>query len=244
MRKFTFENGQYYHIYNRGVDKRDVFLESPDFERFLWGLVEFNNPLTDSQRDFLQRKLGPEFGTRYLVSNSGPASSNLDAGSVLNDEGVTNLIKLVKEKLVEITAYALLPNHYHLLIRQLTENGIPKFLQKIGTGYTNYFNLKNKRSGCLFQGKYKAIHLDSNDFILRTSSYINANAEIHGLISDVMNYQWCSYQYYLGLKTEDICKNKNFILEQFKDADDYKNYVQEVTKVSRRKKLEKYLAED
>jgi putative transposase len=70
---------------------------------------------------------------------------------------------LQKQKLVEIIAYCLINNHYHLILKQLVDGGISEFMKRIGTGYTGYFNCKYKRSVALFQGKFKSIHVDSNE---------------------------------------------------------------------------------
>lgn len=145
MRKHTFEIGEYYHIYNRGVDKRETFLDKYDLDRFLQDLEEFNTK--------------EPIGSIYLLSFQ-------------KDKLSSSTTKL--NKLVSIVAYCANPNHFHLILTPLTEKGIEKFMQRIG-GYTRYFNEKYKRNGALFQGKFKSKHVVDNTYLLHLSTYVNMN---------------------------------------------------------------------
>ncbi len=89
-----------------------------------------------------------------------------------------------------------MPNHYHLLMRELAENGITTFMRKLGTGYTMYFNKKRERTGALFSSKFKSRHVHSNEYFRRVINYIHANpAELfepgwkHGLVRDERNLE-------------------------------------------------------
>lgn len=224
MRETEFSNDECYHIYNRGVDKREVFGEEKDYLRFLKNMREFNNELTREQRICKETELNSENSELSSVS-----SAMLEFFSSL-------------PKLVEIICYCLNPNHYHFILRQLADNGIIKFMHKIGTGYPNYFNIKYNHSGHLFQGRFKAIHIDTNEYLLWLSGYVNGNAEIHK-IAKAENYKWCSYQDYLELRNGTIC-NKEIILSQFKNVEEYRKYVEMVVRESgKRKDLEKYFIE-
>jgi putative transposase len=189
MRKVTFANEEYYHIYNRGVDKRDVFLDDNDYLRFLKNLREFNSNLLREERLRAQNATSSEF----------------DSDSESNSD----------EALVEIIAYCLNRNHYHLILKQNSEKSIEKFMQKIGTGYTNYFNKKHERGGALFQGKFKAIHINSNEYLLYLSAYVNRNNFIHAYNGNSKEWKYCSAPDYLGKRDGTLC-NKNIILDQFK----------------------------
>lgn len=127
-----------------------------------------------------------------------------------------------KERLVDITAYCLNPNHFHLLLKELQKNGLPLFMKKISTGYAMYFNKKNERSGILFQGRFKSTHIDNNDLLLYISSYINCNSEVHN-IEKAENYQWCSFSEYINENKKGICQ-KEVILNQFKGKEEYKQF--------------------
>jgi REP element-mobilizing transposase RayT len=91
-------------------------------------------------------------------------------------------------KIVEIVSFCLLPNHFHLLLKEEVENGISNFMQRVGVGYTMYFNEKNKRSGGLFQGTYKSKHLESDQDFQQVLSYVTYNNVIHD-IRDVKLYR-------------------------------------------------------
>lgn len=105
-----------------------------------------------------------------------------------------------REKIVEILAYCLMPNHYHLIVQGIQENGISEFMRKIGTGYTNYFNLRRKRVGSLFQGSYKATAIIHEKHLHYLLHYIHLNPliEIGGSLTSAMRYRWSSYGDYIG----------------------------------------------
>ncbi len=138
------------------------------------------------------------------------------------------------EKLADFVCYSLLPNHYHFILKQKREKGIPKLLHKIGTSYTKYFNYKNSRSGSLFQGRYKAKHITSDSYLWWLSCYVNANAEIHK-ITKAEKWIWSSCQDYLGLRDGTIC-DKNIVLKSFKNIKEYKSLINTVVRESLKSK--------
>lgn len=209
MRKTIFENGGYYHIYNRGVDKRKIFNGTEDYFRFLKSMKEFNTiePIGSLYEKYIrdrqvERGLSPRFGD--LVP---------------------------KKPIVEIIAYCLNPNHFHLILKQLSDGGISKFMLKLCSGYTTYFNKKFNRSGSLFQSTFKSIHITNNDYLLQLSCYINGNPEIHE-IAKAENYRWSSYSDYLGKRSDGI-SNKKIILQQVENIREYKELVSDVIKNSK-----------
>ena len=220
MRKFEFQTGEFYHIYNRGVDKREVFLDKWDYVRFLRSMREFNR---------LEATGG--FYRKFLASRFRGSTPNL---------GVE---PLDKGKLADIIAYCLNPNHYHFLLKQMVDGGISEFLKRLSGGYTSYFNFKNNRSGYLFQGRYKAIHVKSDSYLLWLSGYINGNAEIHR-IAKAENWIWGSYLDYTGKRRGMLC-NKNIILSQFETIEEYRDLVNIIIRESSQGKeeLKKYLPE-
>jgi len=204
MRKTEFAENEFYHIYNRGVDKRKIFLDESDFSRFWLYLNLLNDQrdgIMDQWKNYKRDSKNPtleEFKRRELSS---------------------------RRPLVEIVAYCFNPNHYHFIFKQKVKKGIEKFMHKIGTGYTNYFNLKRKRIGSLFQGSFKASHIKSNELLLYLSVYVNCNSEVHG-IAKAENYRWCSFPDYIGKRKEGLCKTKE-ILEQFKNFEEYLDFAVE-----------------
>ncbi len=187
-RNISFSEGEFYHIYNRGVDKRNIFFEDYDVERFYQSMDEFNciDPI------------GSIYENSFIKSPLGSSTA----------------------KLVNIICFCLNPNHYHFLLEQVAERGIEKFMHKLG-GYTQYFNQRYQRTGALFQGRYKAKHVTSNEYLLHLSAYINLNNRVHQLGNSTAKLMKSSWDEYLNKK--EFCKT-DVILDQFKTPDEYKKF--------------------
>jgi len=220
MRKVQFANDCLYHVYNRGTEKRKIFLEDKDYFRFIHDLYEFNNPLTVFNVNYRfnrEHQSGPEYGGRTSIGDSIDGS----------------------ERLVDIIVFCLMPNHFHLILRQIKEDGIPKFMQKLGTGYTMYFNQKYKRNGVLFQGKFKAILINKDEYLLLLANYIHLNPmellesgwKKHGIKSRrkalefLEKYRWSSYLDYINIKNFPSVINKNFLMNYYQNKKDYEKYL-------------------
>jgi putative transposase len=204
MRKKPLANDEYYHIYNRGVDKREVFSDDRDYIRFLLSI----NLLND-KRDGLMIKWRDY---QRCVKNAR-----------LEDFLKLNFRK--RERLVDIISYCLMSNHYHFILKQNIKKGIEKFLQKLGTSYTKYFNKKYQRNGSLFQGTFKSSHISSTGLLLRMAVYASCNSEIHN-VSPAKNYPWCSFAVHAGKQKSDIINNSIFS-EHFKRGKDLEEYAKE-----------------
>ena len=151
------------------------------------------------------------------------------------------LLKEKRKRLVEFICYCLNPNHYHLIVRQLTEKGIERFMHKLGTSHTNYFNTKNKRTGSLFQGKFKAVYIKSNSKLFYLSAYVNMNHIIHG--HREKEWKYSSLLDYLGKRKGGLC-NKKIITKNFKSCADYRRFLDEnALRMKEKKEDEKYLLE-
>ncbi|MDP3696430.1 MAG: transposase [Candidatus Taylorbacteria bacterium] len=227
MKKPPFVNNEIYHIYNRGVEKRNVFLDNMDHFRFINCLVEFND-------------INPALPTniRYLLRHPSKATAHCLEVQLLNNGD------RLRESLIEILAFCLMPNHYHLLIRQLTDGGISKFMQKLGTGYTNYFNLKNERVGSLFQGRFKAVLVEKEEHFRYLPLYIHLNpldlvapewrdGEISNKVKTLgflENYRWSSYLDYKGTDNFPSVITKDFLLDVFGGTNGLKNYTEDFMK--------------
>ncbi len=147
QRHIEFSEDEYYHAYNRGVEKRDIFLDDSDRERFLMLLYLCNGTKAINIRTL--KVQGLTFEEFFHVERNG--------------------------QLTMIGAYCLMPNHFHLLLKEHKELGISEFMHKLMTSYTMYFNKKYKRVGPLFQGAFKAEHADSDEYLLYLYSYIHLN---------------------------------------------------------------------
>jgi|SRR3989344_4876187 len=192
MRKFRFANGEYYHVYNRGVDKRTVFLDQYDFERFFQSIEEFNS----------LKPIGSLFENSFRNLLSNPIA-----------------------KLVDVMCYCLNPNHYHMILRQRVNNGISEFMRRIGTGFTQHFNFKYNRSGALFQGKFKAKHINSNKYLLHLSAYINLNNKAHK-INGGAAFRSSWNEYVLHKPTNHLFCDPSVILNQFGNIKEYRQFAE------------------
>jgi putative transposase len=215
MRKTEFAIGEYYHIYNRGVDKRVIFSDENDMNRFLQSMREFNSiePIGSIYENSFR-----QLGNR--VSKSG--------------------------RLVDFVCYCLNPNHYHFILKQVSGKGIEKFMHRLGLGYTKYFNQKNVRSGVLFQGAFKAIHINNNEYLLHLSAYVNLNNRVHQLGNRVSKSSWNEYVE----KGESLRKTakkfclKQPVLGQFRKIQEYKEFAENALRGIREKKdMEKLIME-
>lgn len=190
--------GGYYHIYNRGVEKRSIFLGKRDYLRFLDTLDYYRkSPLPMKLSDFKR-------GAIKLKKVEG------------------------QEEIVRIFCYCLMPNHFHLLVQQLSDNGLTQFLRKLSDSYTRFFNTKYERIGPLFQGTFKAKLIESEEYLLQLSKYIHRNSFPLDMW-EAENYPYSSYPCYLSNKKHSFC-DTDFILSYFSRFDpnsSYREFVEE-----------------
>ncbi|MCM8804025.1 MAG: transposase [Candidatus Omnitrophica bacterium] len=179
-RREEFVVGYFYHIYNRGVEKRGIFLENRDYERFLEYLYLFNDI---KSKEYKEYKLG------------GRGSES-------------------RERLVDVLCFQLMPNHFHLILSPCKEDGMIKFMRKIMTGYAMYFNKKYKRTGVLFESRYKSKLIETNAYFSHLTRYIHINClelifpdwnekgikDWDRAIEFLKNYKWSSFLFYIEKK--------------------------------------------
>lgn len=144
-RAYSFAPGEYYHIYNRGVEKRLIFLNKDDYERFT-NLLFFCNSST--------------------AVNTSRQRKGLTFTDYLDRKG---------ENIIDIGAYCLMPNHFHLLVKERSGRGISMFMQKLLTAYSMYFNVKNSRKGRLFESSYLSTHASYDQYLKYLFAYIHLN---------------------------------------------------------------------
>jgi len=195
MRKTELAEGEYYHVYNRGVDKRNIFSDESDYWRFFHSLILLNDVedgLIDKYRNHCRKesKVQPSEFRRLSLRQERP--------------------------LIDFVAYCLNPNHYHFIIQQLEKDGIKTFMHRLGTSYTMYFNKKHERSGSLFQGPFKAAHIRGNGKLFYLTTYVNCNSEIHR-IAPAQNYKWSSQSFYLGKYKSNLLCGANPVINEFRN---------------------------
>ncbi len=208
QREFVFSFGENYHVYNRGVDKRDIFLDKADYTRFilLLRLANDDNPISVRE-------------TRRL----------LDLGLPVKDK---------REIITNIGAWCLMPNHFHLLLNEKIDGGISKFMAKVLTGYTMYFNKRYERKGRLFERTFQARHADTDEHLKYLLSYIHLNpvklidsnwkkngiADLTKTKDYLDKYNYSSYLDYIGHDREEgKILNREAFPEYFKTDLDFRN---------------------
>lgn len=132
----------------------------------------------------------------------------------------------VRNRFVEVVTFALMPNHFHAIVRPTKESGISQYMQKVLNSYTKFFNKKYERSGHLFQGPYQIVPIETNEQLLYLSAYIHRNPrELHGWNGREYKYPWSSYQDYIGENRWGELLKRDIILDQFKAVKDYHDLV-------------------
>ena len=208
--------GEIFHILNRGVDQRNIFLDDEDYYRFIHNLFEFNDT-------------SPALNLGYFLSRN----QSIDFRNQYD--------KKPRKLIVEMLAFCLMPNHFHLLVRQKGEGGVTKFMRKLGVGYANYFNQKYERTGALFQGKYKAVLVNQESHFIHLPYYIHLNpldlimpewrlGEIKNYrkaIEFLKTYRWSSHLDYINKKNFPSITQREFLLRIFGGS---KNYMKMIKK--------------
>lgn len=196
----------FYHVLNRGTDKRAIVSDNKDRARFVHDLWAFND--ANASSNFLHHARKEELAER--------------------------------EPLVLIHAFCLMKNHYHLLLSEVIENGIPLYMQKLNMGYTKYFNERYERSGTLWQGKYKKVLIERDAHFMYIPYYIHLNPldyvfpewregrvkNPRKALEALRDYRWSSHLDYLGIKNFPSLTYRKEILKV-----DQKKYEQEMAQI-------------
>lgn len=207
--KTYIENG-YYHIYNRGVEKRKIFLDDQDYRVFLSYFKLYLTPKEESASEILKSNLKIE-------------NKEKEISEIYQLNNFFNKIYLI--------SYVLMPNHFHIELKQNNKKDIESFMRSLITKYSKYFNKKYQRVGPLFQGRYKAILVQSTEYLLYLSKYIHLNpVDILSQGQSLEEYPWSSYPVYLKqfkvswLKVNFI--KTNFSVKGAYYAELYKKFVE------------------
>lgn len=228
MRIEPFTVGSYLHVYNRGNRKTEIIRSEKDSWRFMQALRFFND--SHSSVNLLRQVNADD---SLLKSNF-----NRQTESVFELGWPPDWPE--KDPLAKIVCYCLLPNHFHLLLKEICEGGISKFMQKLGGGYTNYFNYKYQEIGRVFQGSYKGRTVDREDYLKYLSVYIQVINVLELFKGDIErdfkyldkalkfaeDYSFSSYRDFLGLRRSLII-DKDIFSEIFKTPQEYKQFTRE-----------------
>ncbi len=191
----NFITGNYYHLYNRGVAKQNIFRSPRDYQALLNRFAYYLNPAIKPPVSRLTRK---ELAEKLAIQ--------------------------VKSPLIKMIQYCLMPNHFHLFLQQLENNGIDQFIRIALDSYSRYFNTKHERVGPVFQGRFKSVEVEDDDQCMHLSRYIHLNPCIANIANKPEDYEWSSYQSFLQKNKSRVC-NPKLILDYFKSSKDYQIFV-------------------
>ncbi len=192
----TLATGSIYHIYNRGVAKQPLFQDDRDYRHLLTCLGHY-------------LEAEPQIRLSYLLRLP-------DASVQLNQP--------IAEPLVRVHAYALMPNHFHLVVEQLVDDGISTWLRKGLNSYSRYYNLRHHRVGPLFQGPFRFVRVVGDYQFLHVTRYVHLNAVVAKLSKTAIDYPWSSMKAVLDGTTSRLC-DPSQTLQMVGTSDRYKSFV-------------------
>lgn len=218
QRKTPLITDEIYHVFNRGIDKIPTYRDKREYQRFVTTITfyRYQNP--------------PVKLSRFL------ALPWLDQQNILTKLEANN-------KSVNVLCYCLMPNHFHLLLKQNINHGISNFLGYIQNSYTKYFNTKHDRIGGLFLDQFKAVRVEKDEQLLHVSRYIHLNPHTGYVINNIDNlptYQWSSLKEYINSTSNQIC-NTEIILAIFRNREAYRNFIYDQADYQRTLKQNEHL---
>ena len=224
IRKEKFAPGEYYHVFSKTV------LGVPEFK---------------------ERDNSYKLAQTFLLANSTKSGQAFEYLRTYRNTSIKKALEIARsgERLVSILCYAIMPNHYHLLIKEIRENGITDFIRRGNTSIAKYVNIKQERSGPLFESRFKSKHIDSNDYLLHLSVYIHLNPldflssrswrenKIQNWEKEkkkLLEYRWSSLRHYINPKGStmsdieaNIITETKIITDQFENEADYEKFLKE-----------------
>lgn len=211
-REIPLVNGEIYHILNRGVASQPIFVDKWDYKRLVETILYYQNIHQ------------PQKYSTFIIQ------AKKKRELVLKD------LKQKGEFLVEIIAYCFMPNHFHFILKQTQNGGISKFLSNVSNSYTRYFNTKQKRSGPLFQGKFKSIRIETDEQLLHLSRYIHLNPYASYVVKtfdQLLVYPFSSLPDYLNPQISSSCNIKE-VLSHFKKPSLYLEFLKNQAEYQRK----------
>ncbi len=205
MRYENFAKNEHYHVFGRGIGKEKIFIDDQDKVRFIFLITHFQSPT----------KI-------YNVSWCTQAFIKKGSFSTTEDR----VSEILKNRSIELVAFVLMPNHFHLLIQNMEDSILSVYMHRVLTAYGKYFNAKYKKKGHVFESPFKAIRVKNNIQLLHLSAYIHKNPkDIRGWENTYNKYPYSSYQDYIGLNRWGNFLSPDIVLKQFKDQTKYKDFV-------------------
>jgi putative transposase len=220
-RSLPLVDQEYYHVFNRGVNKRSLFKNRFDYTRLL-SITHF-----------------------YYLSHTPVRFSKLLQLTAAEQNRYWDKLEQ-QPKLVNILAWCFMPNHYHFILQQLSPSGITQFVGNLQNSYARYFNTKYTRVGPLWQGRFKAVMVESSNQLLHLSRYIHLNPYTNSVvktIEELKNYPWSSLLEYTSTVNKPLCYLPT-IISYFKNSQAYLDFVLNTAEYQKELALLKHLAID
>lgn len=219
-RKIPLVINHYYHVFNKGVNGQRIFIDQKHYWRMIDSL-------------WLYRYFKPPYRLSYLFRLARKDKVKIE-DSLKNED-----------KLVDVLAYCLMPNHFHLLLKQLVENGISIFMGRLQNSYARYYNTEQSRQGPLFQSRFKAVSIESEEQFVHVSRYIHLNpfsSEIVKNLDELKRYSWSSLGEYLS-QISKVC-DVNVLTDHFETPEKHWRFIADQADYQRRLEQIKHLALD
>ena len=241
FRREEFFNGEFYHIVIRGIDGKLLFKDINDYYRGIFSIYEFNNANSVS---ITKRRKEINAFKKLVKSKMNEASQDPFLTQLGQERVLTQTLKMPdkRELLVEVVAFSLMPNHIHLLLRQIKGGGITKFMRKLGAGYGGYFNRKYHRKGYVFQNRFVSVHIENDRQLKVVLNYIHINSisliepkwkergikNPEKVIEFLENeFRWSSCFDYIGKKNFPSVTNRDFMLKVMEGEENCKNAIED-----------------
>lgn len=218
MRKDPLTNNHYYHVFNRSIAKYIIFNNNLDYLRMI-ELIDLFKYVDFTYKYSAFSELGDEFKFLYVKS-----------------------LKLNSAKLVEIVSFSIMPTHIHLTLKQLVDDGISKYMARVLNSYSRHFNLRHQRKGPLWEGRFKAVIVETDEQLLHLTRYHHLNAVSAGIVKKPEDWPYSSYLEYIDdSKTDGICDFKDVIDMK---PDEYKKFTNDQIDYQRKLAIIKHLIFD
>lgn len=227
IRKENFLIGEYYHVYSRTILNIPELQNKDNAKKLAQAFLLANSTKSGQSFDYLRNNINTSLKDALEISKSG-------------------------EKLTEILCYAIMPNHYHLLLKEIREKGITDFIRKCNTSIAKYINTKTERRGPLFESRFKSKHIDSNEYLVHLSVYIHLNPldflsnkdwrknkikDWESAKGKILNYPWSSIKHFIKTPSStpdfdeniysNIISGTEIITDQFNGKTDYERFLRE-----------------